>query len=204
MNKDTIMGVITNYLLHTKWYRRVADAILICFICLVYGVVKGTITLPTPSHQSTVERAHIQSEEVRNILHDVQDRYKPSITANVLFHNGLRSLDGTFSFIKFSLSEYVSKPFITVNPIDFKDVPYSIHLDMISSFMKNECYTTRIGTSHPFYHQYSKINTKYIVACPLYNRQESLNSFILLGSDVSPTYDINELKLYAREIEKLQ
>lgn len=203
MSKDTIMGVIANYLLNTKWYRRLADTLLICLICLVYGIVRGTIPIPTFTYQPTVEHAHIQSEEVRTVLNEVQHKYNPSITANILFHNGLKSLDGTFSFIKFSLSEYVSKPFISINPIDFKDVPYSIHLDMISAFMKHECYVTHIGTTHPFYFQYTRINTKYILACPMYNKQHNLNAFILLGFDSMPSFDINDIKPYARRIETL-
>lgn len=204
MNKDTIAGAISNYLLHAPWYRRIIDVALICLIIILYGVVTNNITFNVHPQHSTLERAHIQSEEVRNVLQEVQYKYNPSITANFVYHNGIKSLDGTFSFIKFSLAESVSKHYITVNPIAFRDVPYSIHLNMISSFMNGECYSTRIGQSHPFYYEYARVNTNYITTCPIYSKHGNLNSFILVGTDTDIDIPHNDLKEFAKRLEKLQ
>lgn len=170
----------------------------------MYGIAIGTLDVTKfINHHHTVERSFVQSEKVHNLLKKTQYENQYSFIGHYRFHNGVSSLNGEYSFTKFSLTEYVSKPYITVNPIAWKDLPISINFSMMATLYNGECYTQIISYNDPMYNQFLRLNTDYIVACPVYDSKHKLSGIVIAGINAPNTIDSNQIKHIADLLQKL-
>lgn len=181
LSKFTGWGYLVRYAKTTSIFRKLVDVLLVCILLFVYGVATGKVDPSKYIHHHTVERSYVQSEKVQQVLKNAQYQNQYSFIGHFRFHNGVSSLNGSYSFTKFSLTEYAAKPYITPNVLEWKDLPMALDFYMMATLYRGECYSKNIGYDDPMHNQYMKMNVDSIVACPVYDSRGKLSGILMAG-----------------------
>lgn len=185
-----VLDPIVQYFQNTKLIKKLEDAAIICLLMLIWGIATGHIKLPVFNRHSVLT-SYNTSASVQSALnkHFSKDD-KNTFAARFLFHNGVESINGSFKFIKFSMLESVSMEYLNINPTEWKDIPYSVDLNMIDTLLKGKCYFAIIQHNYPLYTHFNKLNTRSIGACPLFDNKGHLEGFVMIGR--SDVYKVDE------------
>lgn len=199
----TGLDVISKYLARTKWWRKILDVLLVCLIMIVYGYSTGKIALPAFSIKPhTVEDSLERTRHAQKILDTYQITTKHSFVGHFIFHNGQSSLNGSFAFIKYSLMEHSRNYGVAVNVLRWKDIPIQVNIDMVLTLKSNKCYKKDITLDDVQYMDYQDLVTNHIIACPIFDRNNRLASFVLVGS--TKEIDEQSVIILSKEVSALQ
>lgn len=180
---------IAQYFQTTKFTKKLQDALLVIFILLFWGMATGRIPVPDFASAHTVEASFSKSTKVQELLKQ-ELQSDDMFIARFVFHNGVSSLNGTFSFIKYTMVESESAPYIVVNPTEWSQLPYSLDLNMIGELLKGNCYSSKIGLTHLLHGKYTRLNTNHVTMCPIFDPQNRLYGFVAVGTNSTPaTFD---------------
>lgn len=183
ISKLTGWEALVRYAKTTSVFRKIIDVLLLCLLLIAYGIATGHVDLSKYISHHTVERSYVQSDKVQQVLRKTQYENQYSFIGHFRFHNGVSSLNGSYSFTKFSLTEYISKPYITVNVMEWKDLPMALDFYMMAALYSGECYSKNIGYNDPLYNQYMRMNVDSIVACPVYDSKGKLSGILMAGTN---------------------
>lgn len=203
LKEASSLDVISRYLSRTKVLRKILDVLLICLIMLVFGYATGKLKLPVIELKPhTVEASLDRTREVQKVLDVFQSSNKHSFVGHFIYHNGQSSLNGSFAFIKYSLMEYSRDYGVLVNPMRWKDLPIQMDIQMSLKLQHNGCYFKLITYEDSQFVEYRELGTTQIVACPIFDRNNNLASFVLVGS--RSLIDIEQVKVLSKEVSALQ
>ena len=196
---------VANYLAKTSIKRKIVDTLLLCLILIVWGYASGKITTPLINIKPhTVEASLDKVRQVQKVLDVYQVTNQYSFVGHYIFHNGQASLNGSFSFIKYSLMEYSSNYGVRVNPMEWKDVPIQMSIPMITAFQERKCYTKVVGYDDVQLIHYREMNVDEIITCPIFDRKGNLASFVMVGANRNKLVDQSAVELLAKEVSVLQ
>lgn len=201
LSKLTGWESLVRYTKTTSIFRKIVDVLLVCLLLVVYGIAMGHIDITKFKMHHTVEHSYVQSERVQSVLKKAQYEHQYSFIGHFRFHNGVSSLNGAYSFTKFSLTEYASKPYITVNVLEWKDLPMSLDFTMMAALYRGDCYMNIVGYDDPLYNQYIRMNTDLIAACPVYDTRNKLSGIVIAGANSPNKIDINTFRLTVKTLE---
>lgn len=142
---------------------------------------------PEPEHRHreeihTVEDSFSQSDFITSILNGERYKFGCEVLTHLRFSNGVTSLDGSFNFIRFSISEFSAAPHLSVNVQEYQYIPISINLALVSAMVKNELYCKDVDYTSPMYRQFTQMNIKSYCAYPVRNKHGMLTGFLFAGS----------------------